>query len=354
MPSEICSVFIELLPEFGWSIDNKAVYGPGSILQGYVKLKTIYPLPIKTVRIAFYADEAMITGSIMTAKHTLFSTQTTLWDSTQDKSLLSNHLPFIIQMPMIQFPPSLKARIYQCNYQLVAIVDTSCNTAIKRKIPVRCMPFIQTNRLTTPLILSTKDSLLFVQLKMTAAEFVPGDIIPLNLHVRYHLDPKQQKRRSRCVVVRLQIIQTISVKIFDNVSDYQQIVASHKSSILTSDDDNDNADDENHLELQVPTDLPSSCDYGNMVNISYRLQVSIEQRGPLGGIWNDIVQFKDLPIKIGTLTYGVQPSRQLKYYSQYKVVDNKVTGVPYPTFMKFIEHDDVLPPYDSVRLPSYE
>jgi hypothetical protein len=91
-----------------------------------------------------------------------------------------------------------------------------------------------------------------------------------------------------------------------------------------------------------------------MVNISYRLQVSIEQRGPLGGIWNDIVQFKDLPIKIGTLTYGVQPSRQLKYYSQYKVVDNKVTGVPYPTFMKFIEHDDVLPPYDSVRLPSYE
>jgi hypothetical protein len=34
MPSEICSVFIELLPEFGWSIDNKAVYGPGSILQG--------------------------------------------------------------------------------------------------------------------------------------------------------------------------------------------------------------------------------------------------------------------------------------------------------------------------------
>ncbi|KAG1244129.1 hypothetical protein G6F68_015573 [Rhizopus microsporus] len=38
-----------------------------------------------------------------------------------------------------------------------------------------------------------------------------------------------------------------------------------------------------------------------MVNISYRLQVSIEQRGPLGGIWNDIVQFKDLPIKIGTV-----------------------------------------------------
>lgn len=29
-----CSLSIELLPEFGWSIRNQPVYGPGSVFQG--------------------------------------------------------------------------------------------------------------------------------------------------------------------------------------------------------------------------------------------------------------------------------------------------------------------------------
>jgi hypothetical protein len=38
MPSEkeACSVSIELLPEFGWSINGQPVYGPGSVFQGIV------------------------------------------------------------------------------------------------------------------------------------------------------------------------------------------------------------------------------------------------------------------------------------------------------------------------------
>jgi hypothetical protein len=31
-----CSLSIELLPEFGWSIKNQPVYGPGSVFQGIV------------------------------------------------------------------------------------------------------------------------------------------------------------------------------------------------------------------------------------------------------------------------------------------------------------------------------
>jgi hypothetical protein len=32
-----CSLSIEILPEFGWSIKGQPVYGPGSVFQGKIK-----------------------------------------------------------------------------------------------------------------------------------------------------------------------------------------------------------------------------------------------------------------------------------------------------------------------------
>lgn len=34
LSKDCCSLEIELLPEFGWSIKDEPVYGPGSVFQG--------------------------------------------------------------------------------------------------------------------------------------------------------------------------------------------------------------------------------------------------------------------------------------------------------------------------------
>ncbi|CAO3666997.1 unnamed protein product [Rhizopus stolonifer] len=360
MPQEFLSVSIELLPEFGWSINNQPVYGPGSVFQGFIKLKLSQPIPVESVRIAFYATEAIPPfdinfGSMRVAKHILFSTQTTLWESSKDKVLeLDDYdtatFPFTIQMPMVQFPPSLNSKHYESKFQLIAIVNSASET-IKHTKPVICMPYVETSLLKTPIILSVhKPSSLSAQLKMTATEFVPGDIIPVSLHVGC---PNASKK-SQYVTVQLKLIQKIAVKIFPNIPESETTVASVKHKLLLIPNATSSYCD-GDFTLKLPASLSPTCDYGNLAETSYRLQVKVEQRGPLGGIWNYVTSLDDIPITIGTLGYGIRASDDFVKYSRFTLSkDNRLVDIPYPKFMKSIEYEDALPLYDSSRLPDYD
>ncbi|KAG0795896.1 hypothetical protein G6F57_008108 [Rhizopus arrhizus] len=363
MPSEkeACSVSIELLPEFGWSIGGQPVYGPGSVFQGYVKVKCLENLPLESIRVAFYAVETIPPfdihfGTLRTAKNTLFSVQLTLWDSKKNDTLSfdqddgTTRLPFIIQMPMVQFPPSLSHTLYRCDFQLIAMVNTS-SEIIKTERSVLCMPYVETHLLKTPMMISVNKSSLSAQLKMSATEFVPSDSISLSLHV----GQLGTSKRTEYVTVQLKLIRTVTIKIFDDIPDDEKTVASalHKLLLIPTSSNGSYCDGD--FTLQLPADLSPSCDYGNMVNISYRLQVKVEQKGPLGGIWNYTTAFEDIPVTIGTLGYGIRLSDEFNTYSQYKIGDNnRLVDVPVPKFMKTIEYEDALPLYDSVRLPDYD
>ncbi|KAI9356441.1 hypothetical protein BD770DRAFT_390230 [Pilaira anomala] len=359
-PKKTCSLSIELLPEFGWSIRNQPVYGPGSVFQGFVNLNIDTPMSIERVRLVFYAIETIPSfevspGVIRSAKNMIFSTQTVLWHSNQTLQQLSQkrkHIfPFTIQMPMIQFPPSVDHTSYKCNFLLVALLDTPTLDipVIKKEVPVLCMPFVTTSFLKIPTVLTKEKKSLSAKVQMTAQEYVLGDNISLNLHVERKNNWKKESKNSlQFVTAHLKLIQTLSIRHSDDIPDQIKCVASVSSNLLLIKSlDGSGMYCDGDLTLKIPNDISPSYDYGKLANIFYRLQITVEQKSSLGNIWKQCVSLDSVHITIGTLGYGIRSSNEIKLYSD---LDTPIS----PLFMKAVEYEDALPLYDSSKLPSYE
>jgi transcriptional regulator of met regulon len=329
-----------------------------------VKLNINCELPVERVRLAFYAVETIppfdiAPGVLRTAKNTLFSIQQTLWDSKQQSLKLDQKsdytFPFTIQMPMVQFPPSVDHATYRCSFQLIALLDTPSLgiPIIKTDIPVICMPFVETSLLKTPTVLSSKKGDLSARVKMGSQQFVPGDIIPFSLHVVKSSNSKKSSNL-QYITVNIKLVQILKVLAFDDIHDQITPVATATQKILllkSFDGSYCDAD----LTLKLPADITPSYDYGKLVQISYKLEVHVEQKGPMCGIWNYSVGIDDIDITIGTLGYGIRTSNELKLYSEFAdSASDKPSTMPLPKFMKAIEYEDALPLYDSSKLPAYD
>lgn len=329
------------------------------LYKGSVNLNLDTPMPIEKIRLVFYAIEIIPSfevspGVIRSAKNMIFSTQTVLWQSNQNLQLSQkpNHLfPFTIQMPMIQFPPSVDHASYKCNFLLVALLDTPTLDipVIKKEVPVLCMPFVETSLLKIPTVLNTQKKSLSAKVQMTAQEFVFGDNISLNLHVeRKNNSEKKSKNSLQFVTAHLKLIQTLSIRDLDDIPDQIKCVASVSSNLLLIKSlDGSGMYCDGDLTLKIPYDISPSYDYGKLANISYQLQITVEQKGPLGNIWKQCVSLDSVHITIGTLGYGIRSPNEIKLYSD---LDTPIS----PLFMKAVEYEDALPLYDSCKLPSYE
>ncbi|KAL7333767.1 hypothetical protein PS15p_202629 [Mucor circinelloides] len=365
-----CTFSIELLPEFGWSVKGIPVYGPGSVFQGFVKLNVkSLDLMIERIRLAFHAIETippfeLSPGVLRTTKRTLFSVQQVLWSSQQQTLKLDTDadysFPFTIQMPMVQFPPSMDHSFYRCTFQLIAFVDTPSSIAkltepIRTDVPIICMPYVETSVLKSPLSMVSSKAHLTANVKMSAHDFIPNESVPVRLDITSN-KPAPSGGSFQYVTAHLKLVQTLHILAFDDLSDQVNTVAkaSHKLLMIESLGGKGTycrAD----LELKLPADLTPSYDYGNLVQVSYKLQISIEQKGPMGGIWNYNVNMNDVPVTIGTLGYGIKSSTELKMYSMFESGSSSSSKpMPLPKFMKAIEYEDALPLYDATRLPDYE
>ncbi|KAK4516126.1 general transcription repressor [Mucor velutinosus] len=365
-----CSFSIELLPEFGWSIKDTPVYGPGSVFQGFVKLNIeSLDLVVERIRLAFYAVETippfeLSPGVLRTTKRTLFSVQQVLWHSQQQTLKLDTDadysFPFTIQMPMVQFPPSMDHSFYRCAFQLIAFVDTPSSIArltepIRTDIPIICMPYVETSVLKSPLFMVSSKAHLTAKVKMSAHDFVPNESIPVRLDITSN-KPAPSGGSLQYITAHLKLVQTLHIVAFDDLNDQVTTVAkaSHKLLMIEYLGGKGTCCQAD-LELKLPADLTPSYNYGNLVQVSYKLQISIEQKGPMGGIWSYNVSMDDVPVTIGTLGYGIKSSSELKMYSLFEPSSSSGSkSMPLPKFMKAIEYEDALPLYDATRLPDYE
>ncbi|KAL9549451.1 hypothetical protein MBANPS3_005200 [Mucor bainieri] len=365
-----CSFAIELLPEFGWSVKGIPVYGPGSVFQGFVKLNIkSLDLVVERIRLAFYAVETippfeLSPGVLRTTKRTLFSVQQVLWNSQQQTLKLDTDadysFPFTIQMPMVQFPPSMDHSFYRCSFQLIAFVDTPSSIAkltepIHTDVPIICMPYVETSVLKSPLSLVSSKAHLVAKAKMSAHDFIPNESVTVRLDVTSN-KPAPSSGSLQYITAHLKLVQTLHILAFDDLNDQTTTVAkaSHKLLMIES-LGGKGTYCQAELDLKLPADLTPSYDYGNLVQVSYALQISIEQKGPMGGIWNYNVNMEDVPVTIGTLGYGIRSSSELKIYSMFESGSSSSSKpMPLPKFMKAIEYEDALPLYDATRLPDYE
>ncbi|KAI8149920.1 hypothetical protein BJV82DRAFT_573141 [Fennellomyces sp. T-0311] len=290
------------------------------------------------IRLQFHAVESVQAieispGVLRTQKpYTLFGVQQTLWkDQPLESSTLT--LPFTIQMPVVNYPPSVKHEYYQCTFKLTAFLEHSSQVLRSTEKLVYYRPFIETCLLKKPI--RAPDG----QLELHALEFIPGDTIPVTIF----MDSDSSKRR----IVTAKLYRTVRLNCFRDIPKLTELIVSQQW------DEGDLGERmERELEislLRIPLDMIPSFSYSSVFSISYQLKVSVKYK-QFGGLWSSGREFQ-FPVTIGTLSYGVYGPSQLRIYSTLSTEEQRQQV---PLFMRAAEHSDTLPPYDSTRLPTYQ
>ncbi|KAG2206691.1 hypothetical protein INT47_003633 [Mucor saturninus] len=366
----IISISIELLPEFGFTVQDEPVYGPGSVFQGIVHLRMKEsPVAADRIVIAFKGAEnatAVHDGVkflVPLLKNPFFGMQQTLWQRTREDCLLTEdhyQFPFTIQMPMIQFPPSMSHALYQCKFDLSAklIRTTFTLPTVVSHRSINYMPFIETTLLKQPIIELGSDSGLDASVRLHSLAYVPGDSIPITIvasrrHTHSNSSSKQKEDQPAEVnSILLELCETVAL-VQSRAVTMTKVVASHlykpnakgyKYALVKT---ANGTGAEYQVSLPLPVDLTPSINYSKIVKVSYTLHVKIKSNHSgflIGSIWNSNVDM-ELPLMIGTLGYGIRASQDLQVY--YVDTENS------PRFLRSLEYEESLPLYESAKLPSY-
>ncbi|KAG1471163.1 hypothetical protein G6F56_002282 [Rhizopus delemar] len=345
---------ISLLPEFGWSILNEPVYGPGSVFQGFVKMKANQEILDKSnrLRIIFHASETTHSISQLAPvyRNQLFGTQKVLWKRGQKTIEAGTEVsfPFIIQLPMIQFPPSSKitsmTRLwsYQTRFMLSAFLDSSDDEQVLLRFDRTLLyrPFIETKMAKDPLLISSKG----IKACLTAMDYLPGDKICAKLSFDGRLPES----------VRVQISQIQTWKRLSGV-DGERHLGKEKvyCSLLSETAEVKIQSKTVDVLLEIPLETVPSFSYSPVFTIGYQLRIIVNHKS----LWSPSVVLPEIPLNIGTLAYDIQSSRDVKLYSDFRSVfgeESSLDILPVPCFLNVIEYEDSLPVYEESRLPSYE
>lgn len=296
-------------------------------------------------------------------KNPFFGMQQTLWQRTREDCLLTEdhyQFPFTIQMPMIQFPPSMHHALYQCNFGLSAklIRTTFTLPTVVTHRSISYMPFIETTLLKQPIIELGSDNGLDASVRLHSLAYVPGDSIPIAITVSrsHHSKNSSKKKEDQPAEVNsilLELCETVAL-VQSKAITITTVVASHlykpnakgyKYSLVKT---QNGSGAEYQVNLPLPVDLTPSFNYSKIVNVSYTLRIKIKSNHAgflIGSFWNSIVDM-ELPLTIGTLGYGIRASEDLQVY--YVDTENS------PRFLRSLEYEEALPLYESSKLPAYK
>jgi hypothetical protein len=326
---------------------------------GYVELDLSQALAMDRLRLVFQGQERIVPieirpGVIRTKHAPLFGIQHILWDSKDGlRSLdVGNHkFPFIIQMPLAQYPPTTTDHDwYNCTFDITAIVESQCRPSqyesiLTNKHSMMYMPFVETRLLKKPLTTNQQYSDLQVATTLYSLAYVPGESLLASILITSHTFKKP-------LSVSLSLQRTITCLAFDDVPDSILLIASTETTLPPSrQDDDDNSKGSSatttyasSLTLDLPDMLLPTFTYGKLSTITYRLCLSVKRKGALS-LWANEIK-TDWPLTVGTL--GLHTPSHLSVYSA--LMDEHQSR---PVFVNTVEHDDELPLYESARLPDY-
>ncbi|KAF7722477.1 hypothetical protein EC973_003097 [Apophysomyces ossiformis] len=357
-PSPACYMKIELSPEFGWPASNHhgRIYGPGSVFQGNIHLYIRRPVRAHRLRLVFQGTEAMqpydVGPGIVRARQTqLFGIQHVLWENNATLCEASHRsFPFTIQMPLVQYPPTIEHELYRCTFKLSAYLDPSLEhkcIPIMTQRPVAYIPLIETRLLKTPHNAYMRKGPMAVTAMIRSLEYTPGDAIETILHID-----------SKVPVMEISLkLYQVARLLLDEKPSITKLVAFRSCQAL------DRHDPYYTMTLPLPQDLAPSFDYSRILHLSYRLRVKVTKKSLMP--WSSRITF-DYPITIGTLGYGIRRAPDLQFYTdtpftsedddRASILTNRSqdNDLPLPRFLRLIEYEDALPLYESIRLPSYD
>ena len=341
----------------------------------------------------------------------LFSVRTVLWKkSTAGKGLKPRKtykFLFTIQIPMIQFPPSMNHDYYRCIYKLSAYLDPSLGhgeVPVMSQIHIKYIPLIETKLLKTPIFLQdqkAKNGVSTALVKLYSIEYVAGSTIRATVCITKklknvaHSSYLSPPRLGENVHITLSLFQLSKFNL-DAEPILTELVATQSYGIASKPDDFDNNNTrEYHVSMKVNESLPPTFEYSSIMSLTYKLKIKIhlkkskntpstDFRGStafndstvtvvstdhtkkensnkvsrtrnlkelLTKPWSGAESVFESPIIIGTLDRGIRTGDELKSYSDFHV--DSGDQMPRPRFMKNIEYGDALPKYEPSRLPLY-
>lgn len=360
---------IHLQPEFGWSIEGEPAFGPGSVLQGtlfyflslfslltnmrigQVDIEILDPSLLAKadrLRLVFHGSERSRNQATRLGlrRRQFFGVQRTLWEKSKNPSF-SLHTKythtFTLQLPLVQFPPTINTELYRSYYMLSVFLDhadaTSGDALALAEREVLYRPFLETCLSKTPLVKSVAN----VKLSTHALDYVPSDTLMMDMVV---------PSSSPFTNVHMALVQTVSAA--DQTTHHEIASLEHTLSKRLD------IDTHMHLTLPIPADTTPSFSYSDIASVSYKLVLRLkEKKGGLSNlISNAACATLELPIHIGTLGYGIRASDGLQVYSTFQVTFDPIASpplppLPLPVFVRNVEYEEALPLYDSDRLPAY-
>ena len=294
----------------------------------------------------------------------LFAIKHVLWKGQSFDPFSIDPLLFTIQIPVIQYPPSIEEHeYYQCSFKLIAFVEREGNILRSTEKKISYRPFIETCAQKRPIDFFSG------QIKLHALEYVPGDMITAT--IKRQFDSGAPPISGSTSIKRVITAKLYQISMLHSVQDLPKLTKIIASKSWNEDQQQQGKDGGNRLDLlHIPSDVIPSFSYSSIMTVSYQLKVWIKQK-KLGRFWKTTGQVAEFPLTIGTLGYGVRAPTQLLIYStmplQQQRREEQVQGQQQeqqnstsegeqvvPRFVRAVEYTDSLPPYDSVRLPRYD
>jgi hypothetical protein len=362
-------------------------------IKGYVNVKCNESSAKATrLRLVFQGSEAMLTydvgpGVIRTQTNQLFGVRSVLWQKTDENELLNTTTTykflFTIQMPLVQYPPSIDHAFYRCCYKLSAYLDPSLGygeVPVMTQVKIDYIPLMETKLLKSPLYLEDlkkgKNQTPPVSVKLHSIQYLSGDTIQANICITSdRISPNNSSSLANHEYnVTLNLYQ-ISKFNLDKEPILTRLVCTQSHIIKTDNtinNSNSSIEQSQHpVSLKIDEELPPSFDYSRIMSLSYKLKVKVyikKTRAPPSSVNNGQTRKKvkeimttlpwtssalsmfETPIIIGTMGRGIRAMDGLKAYSRYL---NEDDPVPIPKFVKNLVHEDELPKYEPARLPLY-
>lgn len=381
------------------------------LIIGYVVVKCHkFSTKAFCLRLVFHGVEAMLTydtgpGIMRSQSRQLFAISTELWKKTEVfkylKPIETYKFLFTIQMPLVQFPPSMSHDFYRCVYKLSAYLDIPLgytDTPIMAQIDIKYIPLTETRLLKAPIYLQDlkkkkKDnaiSAVVASVRLHSIEYVSGGTIQATVYLKGELSGSAAQSSDELSIV-LSLYQVS--KFNADAEPILEYLVETQTHVIRNYSNNSNVEKQYELSVPIDESLPPSFKYGMVMCLSYKLKIKIylqkskpldskisrstasetryrnnvtvtstnhlnentnknkiNLRKYLGFSWFTAIASFETPIVIATLGRGIRAGDELKEYSNFK---NRSNQMPRPCFIRSLEYEDALPKYEDIRLPSY-
>ncbi|ORX46993.1 hypothetical protein DM01DRAFT_1410382 [Hesseltinella vesiculosa] len=337
---------------------------PGSVFEGTVMLTLSEPLHVSRLKVVFKGAERVNAAAMGWEKTSndgrLFAVRTTLLGSRASEQNNSHEkIPagvhmynFAVEMPLVNYPPSLDEYLVGCTFSLFACLDLDARHTFKTDtIPVSFRPTLCVAK---PSVMSwtTYDAPLhataLLQIGLPCLDFNLFDTqkIPFLFKIVHDSDSVSPFNLST-LYVRISLKRTLTIY-YNTYRRSETIEICHMEHLLADLDDTSECAAE--LSLKKAQLLPT-VDYSTQFHVNYSLSCSLRTRH---GLWNLTTKKKifELPIEFGTLSPGTLAIDGLHVYTD---VQDPTDMQFKPRFLQASQNTmEYLPAYEELtRPPSY-